>query len=228
MIQLQARDRYLIHLTYEQQFIGVDQAHEFIYSSMETREKQRRISELEQAGIIRREKGLGYDRAGIIRLTQSGLKLAEVERAERVPQLRRISVQTFLHDSIVTSVRLRLSQLWNATWIPERLIKSESFAHIPDGVLVFPSGSIVAVEVENSPKGPKRFREIQERWRANPIKLCLYVASSEIMARVVRKYMEGGPRDLPFGLVNWQDLKKGKPTVWMPQGEIDIFSQREL
>jgi len=228
MIELQTRDLLLINLTYEQQFLCVGQAHEFVYRDMEKRRKQTRILELERAGFIRRERGLGYDRAGIIRLTQSGIKLAENDRAERIPQLRSLSIQTLLHDSIVTAVRLRLAQLWTATWIPERLIKGDSFAYVPDGMLVFASGSIVAVEIENSPKGPKRFREVQERWRSNPVKLCLYVASSVVMYRIVKKYMESGPKDLAFGLVNWRELEKGTPYVWMPQGNIDIFSRREL
>jgi DNA-binding MarR family transcriptional regulator len=228
MIMLQKRDRELLRLTYEQQFLSVGQAHQFVYPDVAARIKQRRIFELERAGLIRRERGFGADRAGIIRLTQSGIKIAEIDRCERVPQLRKISAQTFFHDALVTSVRLRLAQFWGARWIPERLIKAESFAHIPDGVLVFPTGSIIAIEIENSPKGPKRFREIQERWRANPVKLCLYVASSEHMHRVLKKYLEAGPRDLPFGLISWSELERGAPPVWMPQGEIDIFSTREL
>ena len=228
MIELQSRDRHLINLTYEQQFLGVAQAHEFILSGMVLREKQRRIQELERAGFIRRERSLGCDRSGIIRLTKSGIKLAEINRTERIPQLRKISIQTLHHDSIVTAVRLRLAQLWNATWIPERLIKADDYPQVPDGILVFPSGTTLAIEVENSPKGPKRFREIQERWRSNPIKLCLYVASSDVMFRIVKNYLELGPKDLPFGLVNWSDLEKGTPPVWMPQGEIEILSRREL
>jgi hypothetical protein len=227
-VELQPRDRLLINLSYEQQFVVVSHAHRYLFSGIDQRERQRRIYELERAGFIRREPTQLIDKTGIIRLTKSGIKLAEADRAERIPQLRSISVQTLLHDSIVTAVRLRLSQLWHATWIPERLIKSDEFPQVPDGMVVFPSGTTLAIEVENSPKGPKRFREIQERWRNNRVKLCLYVASNEALYRCVKKYMEQGPKDLPFGLVLWRELENGTPHVWMPQGMIDIFSRREL
>jgi len=228
MIAIQPRDRKLIDLTYEHQFLRVEDAKDFIYAAKESRSQRRRIAELAAAGFIRFEALPFASSKRIIRLTSSGIKLAEIDRAERIPQLRKISIQTLLHDSIVTSVRLRLAGLWDATWIPERLIKSESFPQIPDGVVVFESGTTIAIEVENSPKGPKRFRELQERWRRSKVFLCLYVASCDVMYRLVQNYLKQGPHDLPFALVNWRELESGTPRAWTVQGEIDLFTRRVL
>jgi hypothetical protein len=133
-----------------------------------------------------------------------------------------------VHDSTVTAVRLRLSELWDAKWIPESLIKSEEFSQVPDGMMVFQNGRQVAIEVENTPKGPKRFRELQERWRGMPVRLVLFVATSDSMFRIVQSYLEAGPRDLPFGLVNWEALENGTPKVWTVMGELDLFKGRVL
>src|SRR5690606_14177135 len=125
-------------------------------------------------------------------------------------------------------VRLRLQEIWDCHWIPEGLIKAEQFPHVPDGMAVFPNGRQVAVEVENSPKGSERFREIQERWRGVPIRLVLYVATTPMMLRLVRRYLEAGPQDLPFGLVLLSDLEAGTPKVWTVLGELDLLSRRSL
>lgn len=228
MIELQPRDRQILNLAYEQQFVTMKQIETWVFSEQTKRRANQRILALERSGLLKSELPQVGFQSRIIRLTRSGIKVAETDRAERIPQVKRISIQTLLHDSFVTAVRLRLGELWNAVWIPERLLKAEQFAQIPDGLLVFPSGATVAIEVENTPKGPKRFREIQERWRGSSVKLCLYVATSDVMFRVVKSYLLAGPRDLPFGVVNWRDLEAGTPEVFMAAGEINIFTRREL
>ena len=226
MIELQRRDHDLIDLTYEQQFVSVGHAQKYVFGSMQPRRQRERILELERAGVIRREECLVSQVGRIIRLTKSGVQIAESRRSEIIPQQRKLDLRTLQHDALVTAVRLRLSQLWDAHWIPERLIKAEQFRHIPDGVAVFESGTQIAIEVENSPKGPKRFREIQERWRGVPVKLCLYVASQAVMHRIVLSYLKDGPQDLPFALVSWDELATGTPKVWSVFGELDLFSRR--
>jgi len=229
MNQIQERDQRLLRVIYEQQFVLMSQIERWFFGKQSARRARQRIQVLSEAGWLQRVESPLIKHARIIRLTKSGVSIAETDRVERIPQTRTLDVSTLLHDSIVTSVRLRLEELWDAFWVPERLIKAEQFSHIPDGLVIFDASRLqVAVEVENSPKGPKRFHEIQQRWRGSKVELILYVASSPTMFRIVQNYLKTGPQDLPFALVLWSELEAGVPHAWTVAGEIDVFSRRDL
>ncbi len=229
MKMLQPRDEKLLRLIYEQQFVLMSQVERWFFQGQSARRARQRIHDLKEGGWIQRVESPLLKTSRVIRLTKSGVSLAETDRAERIPQSRTIDISTLLHDSVVTSVRLRLEELWEGVWIPELLIKGEQFKHIPDGVFVFDASRLqVAVEVENSPKGPKRFHEIQQRWRGAPVEMILYVASTPTLFRIVQNYLKSGPQDLPFALVLWSDLERGTPSAWTVAGEIDLFSRKDL
>jgi hypothetical protein len=225
---LQERDRLLMTVIYEQHFVETDQIARFFFREATRRRALQRIQVLEKAGILRREEHFYQRGRSILRLTQHGTAVVEQNRAALIPQRTKLDVRTLVHDGLVTATRLRLQELWDGVWIPESLIKAEEFPHIPDGILVFPNRRQVAVEVENTPKGPERFREIQERWRRATVRLVLCVVPDATMLRIVRRYLESGPQDLPFGLVHWEALKDGVPLVWTVMGELDLFSRRSL
>jgi hypothetical protein len=88
--------------------------------------------------------------------------------ARDLKPLRRLNPKILDHDAKVTSARLRILQLWNATFVPERAIKAKDFPEIPDGIFFFPSGRGVALEIENSDKGRARFLRLLERWKDTP------------------------------------------------------------
>ena len=226
MIQLQDRDRKLISLSFDHQFLPGRDAQRFVFKGTIPRRARERIAELVEAGYIRREPVFTLGNSSIIRLTKKGMELAQTQRPYEIPYRRRLDPVTLVHDGFTISTRLRLEELWDATWVPEGALKAEQFPQIPDGVLVFPNGSQVAVEIENSVKGISRFHQIQERWRKIPIKLVLYVATHAALFKILQRYLSEGPRDLPFGLVLWSELDQSVPKIWTAMGELDLFSRR--
>lgn len=228
MIIVQERDRRIIKAIYDHRYLPTKDVERYIFKGLDSRRARERILELELAGLVRRERLDPFANRTILRLTRSGTALALEHRAAEIPQLRRVDVRTFLHDSLVISARFRLSEFWEAVWIPEGALKSEDYPQIPDGVMVFASGSQVAIEVENSSKGPKRFRELQERWRSVRALMILYIATAPNLYRLIQGYLKTGPQDLPFGLLLWSDLEMRQPKIWTARGEIDLLARRDL
>ncbi len=226
-VQLQKRDREIMRLCYEQQFLLSEQVLRFFFYKVGVRNGFQRLQELSQFGLIRWLKEPMLDKKRLIRLTRKGLRAITEDIIIEVPHVRKPDVRTLRHDSIVTSVRLRLQELWTGSWIPERVIKKEDFPRIPDGLFIFPSGKKVAVEVENTPKSRARFLSILEDWRKIDVKLVLYVATAPYMFGIIQRLLPDGPRGVPFALVLWEDLKNGTPAVWSVGGAVDIFSRKE-
>jgi hypothetical protein len=134
-----------------------------------------------------------------------------------------------IHDSLVTSARLRLSQFWDAEFVPERAIKVRDFPEVPDGIFFFRSGKGIALEVENSDKGRTRFLRLLERWREVPkVVFVLYVASHPKLFQILKSYIRSGPQDQPIGVVLWEDLKSGSPLISTSQGDLNLLAQREF
>ena len=228
MIEIQERDRMIMRAIYDHRYLPTKVVDRYIFNGIDSRRSRERIQELESAGLVRRERLAPFANRTVLRLTRTGTSLALENRATEIAQPRRIDLRTFLHDNIVIASRFRLAEFWDAVWIPEGAVKAEDYPQIPDGILVFASGTQVAIEVENSSKGPKRFRELQERWRNMKTKLVLYIATSPSLHRLIQGYMKAGPQDLPFGLVLWSDLEMRQPLIWTVRGELDLLSRRLL
>jgi hypothetical protein len=225
---IQDRDRSMMEKIQDHRFLLSEQIYQYIFKGTNERTARARLEKLETAGLIRREFSIVFRSQRIIRLTQRGEALVNAQRSPGLRITKRFDTRTLEHDSIVSSVRFRVEEHWQGVWIPEAALKAEAFPQIPDGVFVFPNETQVAIEVENSPKGPARFHQIQERWRSVPVALILYVATSPEMMASVRSYLKSGPQDLPFGLVLWSELKVGTPKVWTVAGELDLFNLRSL
>ena len=224
---LQERDREIMRTCYEQQFLLSEHVQRYFFHGIADRVVRKRLERLEGAGLLRREKHWLTGESRVIRLTRLGLRAIEEDIVIEVPQVRKPDVRTLLHDAIVTSVRLRLGELWTGSWLPERAIKQEDFPQIPDGLFIFPSHKKVAVEVENSAKSRGRFLATMERWRRVNVKLVLYVATKPDVFQTIQRFIPEGPRQVPFALVSWEDLKSGTPPVWTPDGSVQVFSQKE-
>jgi hypothetical protein len=224
---LQKRDREIMRVCYEQQFLLSDQIQRFFYNGKNQCNGFVRVKELERFGLVRRLVQPTLDGKNLIRLTPKGLRTIAEDLVIEVPQVNKPDIRTLRHDVIVTSVRLRLQELWTGSWIPERVIKQEDFPRIPDGLFIFPSGKKVAVEVENTPKSRARFLSILEDWRKVDVKLVLYVATAPYLFNIIQRLLPDGPRGVPFALVLWDDLKNGATRVSSVAGMVDIFSRKE-
>ncbi|MGK5087916.1 hypothetical protein WDW86_10190 [Bdellovibrionota bacterium FG-2] len=195
---------------------------------MNSQKARLRILELQKAGFVRKEMISMLGGRRVIRLTERGISVAKQEHHLDIPQARHLDIPTLTHDAIVTSVALRLAQLWEGTWIPERALKKTDYSQIPDGVFVFDNQKKIAIEVENSIKGRRRFLGLLERWRSVDVLLVLYISTSNAIHETVKRYLSQGPKKPAFALVPWRDLKDGIPSVWSTEGELEIFNKKEL
>jgi len=225
----QPRDQSLIRTIYEHQSLEIAQAHRFFFKQAGDHVTQRRIRILERAGLLRRQHVYAPHKRTLLRLTQSGIALAEIGRSNLIKQPRTLDVRLIPHNLAVATVRLRLAELWDAHWVPEALLKTEEFEEIPDGVAVFSNGHRVAVEVENSIKGADRFQSLLERWKRIPVTLVLYVSTTPQIASKLRDRLAKGPEEVPFGLVELAALEQSDPpAVWTPRGEFRLLHRRVL
>jgi len=225
---IQERDREILRCCYEQQFMVVEQVKRYFFKDRLECNAYVRIQELERAGLVKREQTLTLDGRRIIRLTREGLRYVRNFHPVEIPQAKTIDQSTMRHDAIVASVSLRLREFWDATWIPERALKKGDYAQIPDGIFVFNSGTKVAVEVENSQKYRTRFMGILERWRDTDIEMVLFVTTAPHIFRLLQTYLKEAPKNILFGLADWDALKQGAPEVWSTEGVINPFSKRSF
>lgn len=227
-MKLQQRDLEILCCCYEQQFLTIEQIEGFYFKSAHGNKARERVRELSKAGLVRTEKSQLASIGKIVRLTKAGEKLAAANVALAVPQARKLDLATLMHDSIVTSVRLRLRELWDGRWIPERALR-DKYEIIPDGIVQFESGFSIAVEIENSLKGKARFLGLIETWsKVESVSLILYVATSRQLERLIHGYLQERSVEKMFGLVCWDDLKAGVPAVQSPAGALPLFEKRTL
>jgi hypothetical protein len=226
-IILQKRDREILKLCYEQQFILSEQVRRFFFAGTNKATGLLRLKELEQAGLIRRLTRPTLNGKRLIRLTRLGLRMIQKDIVIDVPQVHIPDVATLEHDAFVTSTRLRLLELWTGSWLPERAIKREEFPRVPDGLFIFPSGTKAAIEVENSLKAKSRFMRLLEDWRHIDVKLVLFVVTTPHLLSNIQRFLLEGPRGVPFSLIQWETLMGEKPRVWTPSGMVDVFSRKE-
>lgn len=119
------------------------------------------INRLIKVGLVKHER-LFYGRHGVYRLTRKGARHTEL------PPLTKIVLGNYKHDLKLIEVYLKLRVLYpEAQWISERKLKREKYCdgvgkrgHLPDGVLIFPDGKEVAVEVELTAKDKYRVERI--------------------------------------------------------------------
>ncbi|MGE4108219.1 MAG: hypothetical protein AB7F66_13475 [Bacteriovoracia bacterium] len=229
MIQIQSRDRAMLRICYEQQFLTMPHIREFYPNNKSGKEAIRRAGALAKSGFWYKAPSPLNPKELIYRVTSRGKDIAQAEGAPKINGLKTLSMATLLHDGLVTAVRLRLGSIWNARFVCERAIKEGDYPQIPDGLFFFPSGLGIALEVENSEKGKTRFIELANRWAATPsVFAVLYVAKDQDLANTLKKFVGQASPTKPLGVVDWTSLRYGWPTVWTIRGELDWFQRREF
>lgn len=227
MMILQERDRRILRLCYEQQFVLTEHVEAFFSGSY--RACRKRIQELVDSLYLHEELTSALGKKRIYRVTKLGAQVALETHACPVGQARVLQPATLVHDAIVTSVRIRLESFWNAQFICERAIKGKEYRQIPDGLFVFPSGKAIAIEVENSDKGRSRFSQNLNRWRdTQNVLFVLFIATNDSLSHSIQTCLGNAPQGRPMGVVRWQELESGVPLVWTRRGEIQLFERREF
>jgi hypothetical protein len=170
-----ARDLDIVQLCYEQQFLTVDHLLP-LFRGGQKDVVLRRIKKLQGAGLVTLEKAhVSVGRTSLLRLTKKGDQLGAMRSGYDMPRAHSLDYRTLEHDALVTTLRLRLREFWDFTWVPERALK-DRYKIVPDGLVQFASGVTFAVEVENTMKGAARQRAILDTWdRAEGVYMVLFV-----------------------------------------------------
>lgn len=225
---LQRRDREILRLCYEHQFLLSDQVSRFFFKRPGNTEAYRRVRELESVGLIQRVRIATWNSAQAIRLTRRGVAVVNEEPEFEIPQRRQLDLATLGHDISVLETRMLLTQYWEARWVPEAFLKASEDRRkpLPDGYLVFESGRRFAVEVENSLKGKSRYEELLKRWESGPAALVLYVATENRLLSPLREYLKLGPSHVGIALTSLEKLRQGPEPFWTPRGEFNFLAKR--
>lgn len=147
---------------------------------------------------------------GVYRLSKDGSKYIAV------PYLKEISLCGYKHQLMVIDVYIKLKALHpEATWLSERILKldksgyrrARESSHIADGVLVFPEGKKIAVEVELTMKGKDRLKKI----------LGYYITEFSIdevwyycHTSIIKKMMKAAEGSLNIRFFKLEDLSQSK------------------
>jgi hypothetical protein len=232
--RLTDRDRELLKLILEQQFVTSEHVHTF-FGDVKHTTVRRRLRAIAEMRFIEEEIYPEVGQKRVIRLTARGLVEALQQRGRYLSYKRDLSPMTLNHDILVTSLRLMLTEVWEGSFVPERAIKDHGLELIPDGLWVFPSGRFFALELENSDKGPKRFLRLTERWQklsAPNLLGVLYFASSGFVLRSLQRSFERIPASPPMGLIDYQALAESRrqtsapPSALTQKGALEIFKRR--
>jgi DNA-binding PadR family transcriptional regulator len=236
-VQIQQRDIRLMNLCFEHNFLTLDHF-EFEYGLTGAREARRRAHKLVEAGYLRRESSPIPERRWYFRLTGKGQQWGASWGQTELPPNRHINLNQFRHDALVSLARQRLDQLWDASFEPERVLKATATESIwsrrkpivPDGIYTFayPTGKI-AIEVEASDKGKRRFTELIDRWTSDDgFYLVLYIASTRELAEILKRYIRSFKNlEQKIGVVTWDDLRRFAPMAWGPPDQVlSIFQTK--
>lgn len=144
------------------------------------------VNRLVEAGLVAHER-VFHGRHGIYRLSAKGASYTDL------PALQRVALGNYHHDVMLIDVYLKLRTLHpEATWLSERHLKRDKFldgvgkhGHLSDGVLVFPEGNQIAIEVELSLKGKNRLERILKGYGGDfSMKEVWYYCSEGVAASV--------------------------------------------
>jgi hypothetical protein len=122
---------------------------------------------LNRLGLVK-HKRIIYGVSGVYYVTQKGAEFTDL-----IP-LHKISLGIYEHQLSIVDVYLKLKeQLPEFKWLSERRLLSDKYmeglgrrGHLPDGILVFPDGKQIAIEIEITMKAKRRLEGILKGYSA--------------------------------------------------------------
>lgn len=144
------------------------------------------INKLVRHNLLQHER-IFYKRHGIFRLTQAGARFTTL------PPLHRVHLANYQHDISLLNLYLKVRASYpDTSWISERKLKHDKYklgvgqhGHVPDGMLVFPDGKQVAIEVELSWKSKHRLDAILKNYATQfSIQAVWYFCRQSMLSRL--------------------------------------------
>lgn len=212
-IQITQRDREILRLCLEQKFLTFEHVESFFPESSTKNLTSRRVGILKDSGIIKILASNVLKRQYIMTLTSFGETVARQDYAIELDTNLKPQRSTLVHDSIVTSVRLKFGCLFpDSKWMPERAIKPMDLDYLPDGIVEMLCGERIAIEVENSIKWYARYHALMRKdWSELPFDKVLFVATSEKIATSIERCISSAPERPIFGVMRLSELLNNNP-----------------
>ncbi len=229
-VVLQPRDKEALKLIYEQQFLTFDQYKKFFFKNAWPQQARARLLKLQRAGFVRKALSPTLGQAQVIKLTPMGAQMMNQFAEHPIPYNQRIEHGSAIHDKIVTDIRVRLQE-WvpDSTWLPERLLKAQEWATVPDGALTYYVGDkavTMAVEFERFQKEEYRYSrnfsffndQREYTWK-------LYVAPTKTLFNTLIRVFFGPLKHLSerIALVYLDDLMNGYPPFEFTEEARQVF-----
>ena len=150
------------------------------------------------------------EKPGVYRATARGISAA----GDSLPSARLV-LGSYEHDLQLVDLAVTLEQKTGALWQTDRQIRHEKGlkgvgtpGHTPDGILVFPYGARIAVELELSPKGAEKTEKILMEYSGTQYQAVWYYVNCGYLAARIRS------AGLPFIKVfSWPDLEEYKDIL---------------
>lgn len=145
------------------------------------------LNRLIEAKFLKHER-VFFGRPGIYRTTAKGAELTDFPALEKIP------LTNYAHNMLIADLYLKLMEKYpEATWISERQLKFDKcfdgigkYGHTADGILFFPDGKEIHIEVELTMKGQRRLEKILKSYYCQfQIEEVWYFCSQNILKKLV-------------------------------------------
>ena len=148
---------------------------------------KKRLYGLKSLGCLVYEK-VFHDKPGVYRAAARGIAAAD----DNLPAAR-LLLGSYKHDLQLVDLAVTLEHRTGAQWQTDRQIRHEKGlkgvgtpGHSPDGVLIFPGGARIAVELELSPKGAGKIEKILREYAGSQYQEVWYFVNCDYLAARIR------------------------------------------
>ena len=226
-VELQERDIEMFRFMNEQGYL----AHSHIKSafwgtcSEEAGACHHRLDKLVAAGYLARETGV-KKKLSVYRLREKGfgeLLQRGLRNGTSLFKLNGYHRTNMDHDLKVTNLRIFFRKHGLESWTSERVLRQRDYyIHVPDGLLKV-YGEKIAIELENSTKGRKRYEGLFKNYQAaKEYSRVFMVLNTEIMDWVID--VEYDPEKIWF--VEYKTLfREGENTVFKNKADTFVLAQ---
>lgn len=146
------------------------------------------MKRLVDAGLVTHEM-VFYGAHGVFYLTKEGAECTDL------PPIKNIPKDNYEHQLAVIDIYFKLKEQHpEAEWIGERRIKRDKYmkglgktGHVADGMLIFPDGKEIAIEVELTMKSKRRLTDILKNYSGCfAIREVWYYCAPDIITRITK------------------------------------------
>jgi hypothetical protein len=210
VMEITARDIGILRWIMEQKVITEEQIRKVFWKDKlkDDREAYRRLSKLKEAGYLKTNTTGLYQRA-IYLITRKGLK--ELKASDPKTALKELSdkgYSSYIHDLIITDLRILFEELGFTHWISRRMLRKErKLMRTPDA-LIYSNGKHFAIEYGPSKKSKASYKKIFLSYElSNQIDKVIYIVDTKEHLKKIAKY---GCIYHRLHFVTLEDIKRNK------------------